>query len=167
MHGDCLKKLERKLPRSCAHVFNNQTTKNTPNKVLDKNFGTHFYKRINKDILFSLCGCTCGQGFLVKGNRSKKKKTKKEAKVRPSSKTSASKTFGGKMKRKPRLKSIEKRCTSLSQAEVNINLELVILTLSSSLSASQFSPRGRVHPRSLNESSKPKKLKRRGEFPLL
>ena len=126
-----MNRLERKLPRSCAPVFNNQTTKNSPNKVLDKNFGTNFYKRINKDILLSLCGCKCGQGFLVKGNRSKKKKKKKrekrEANVWPNSKTSASRTFGGKMKRKPRLKSIEKRCTSLANAEVNIDFLLVVL----------------------------------------
>ena len=127
MHADCLKKLERKLPRSCVPVFNNQTTKNTPNKVLEKNFGTHganLYKKINKDILLSLCGCECGQGFLVKGARRSKKKTrraKREAKAQPSSKTCASRTFGKfKMKRKPRLKSIEKRCTtSLANAKVN------------------------------------------------
>ena len=127
VHGDCLKKLERKLPRSCVPVFNNQTTKNTPNKVLEKNFGKHgssnIYKRINKDILLSLCGCECGQGFLVKGSTSKKKmrRAKREAKAQPSSKTCASRTFGKfKMKRKPRLKPIEKRSTtSLANAEVN------------------------------------------------
>lgn len=122
VHGDCLNRLERKLPRSCVPIFNNQTTKNTPSKVLDKSFGTNFYKRINKDILLSLCGCKCGQGFLVKGNRSKKKKREK---VQPNSKTSTSRTFGVKMKRKPRLKSIEKRCSSLANAEPTVATQAV------------------------------------------
>ena len=130
VHGDCLKKLERKLPRSCVSVFNNQTTKNSPNKVLEKNFGTYSqgtncYKRIFKDILLSVCGCECGQGFLVKGTiRSKKKKrrAKSESKAQPSSKMCSSRTFGKfKMKRKPRLKPIEKRFTTcLGNAKVNI-----------------------------------------------
>ena len=131
MHRDCLNRLERKLPRSCVPVFNNQTTKNTPSKVLDKCFGTNFYKKINKDILLSLCGCKCGQGFLVKGSKSnkkkKKKRTKREAQVLGCSKTSASRTFGVKMKRKPRLKSIEKRFSGLANAEVNIDSEMLIL----------------------------------------
>ena len=110
VHGDCLKKLERRLPRSCLPVFNNQATKNSPNKVLAKSFDRR-HTGINKDFLRSLCGCECGQGFLVKGFRAKKKKKgpTKKAFVRPSSKTSRA---GVKMKRKPRLRPIEKRCPS-------------------------------------------------------
>ena len=92
------------MPKSCVSIFNSKATKFTPGRVLDKNFDHKANKKINKDNLLSLCGCKCGQGFLVKGAKARRrKKTKNEAKKQPSSKSRPLGIFGRiKVKRKPR-----------------------------------------------------------------
>ena len=164
-----------RLPKSCVSIFNSKATKFTPGRVLDKNFDHKANKKINKDNLLSLCGCKCGQGFLVKGAKARKrKKTKNEAKKQPSSKSRPLGIFGRiKVKRKPRGLSIEKRHNKLPSTKVSKNIRYETLKIENGPKLSWLSsllgachptwPRQATHSRSLDKSSKQKMLKGCGD----